>query len=299
MFTSSGLLPAALFFLAATGANGFSVTTSKSQVRVKENEGTDLTCSYSADFGADARVEWKFQDLKGSMTYVIFNGKPTASYATRVEKYGNNMRFSTVTRKDNGMYDCEVSGNGKFGEARVNLVVLVPPAPPLCRVPSSVTTGKTAFLSCYDEVGSPSPTYRWYKNGVLLPPDPSKIAGFQNATYVLNQEKGNLEFPKVSKMDSGQYYCEAVNDVGPPQSCKPMNMEVRDPNTGGIVAAVIIVLLLLALLGFGIWYAYKKGYLPKKSESKSKPNVVYQPPSLYGGGEEEDGDFKQKSSFVV
>lgn len=39
--------------------------------------GTDLTCSYSADFGADARVEWKFQDLKGSLTYVIFDGKPT------------------------------------------------------------------------------------------------------------------------------------------------------------------------------------------------------------------------------
>ena len=37
-----------------------------------------------------------------------------------------------------------------------------------------------------------------------------------------------------------------------------------DLNTGGIVAGVIIFLLLLALLGFGIWYAYKKGYLPSK-----------------------------------
>ncbi|XP_068187335.1 F11 receptor, tandem duplicate 1 [Antennarius striatus] len=298
MFVRGGLVSVVVFLLATTGVIGFSVTTSKPEVRVRENEGTDLTCSYSADFGANARVEWKFQDLKGSMTYVIFNGKTTSSYADRVQTYGNNLRFSTVTRKDNGAYDCEVSGNGKFGEARVNLVVLVPPAAPLCRIPSSVTTGKTAFLSCYDEVGSPAPTYRWYKNGVLLPPDPSKIAGFQNATYILNPQKGNLEFPKVSKMDSGQYYCEAVNDAGPPQSCKAMTMEVRDPNTGGIVAAVIIVLLLLALLAFGIWYAYKKGYLPRKSESKSKPNVVYQPPSLYGG-EDEDGDFKQKSSFVV
>lgn len=37
-----------------------------------------------------------------------------------------------------------------------------------------------------------------------------------------------------------------------------------DVNTGGIVAGVIVALLLLALLGFGIWYAHKKGYLPSE-----------------------------------
>lgn len=39
--------------------------------------GGDLHCSYSADFGSDVRVEWKFQDLKGTQSYVIYNGKPT------------------------------------------------------------------------------------------------------------------------------------------------------------------------------------------------------------------------------
>lgn len=39
--------------------------------------------------------------------------------------FGNgNLRFSKVTRKDNGVYDCEVSGNGQFGETRVKLTVL-------------------------------------------------------------------------------------------------------------------------------------------------------------------------------
>lgn len=294
----SALVSVSLFLFAATGVCGFSVTTSTKSVRVKENDGTDLQCSYSADFGSNARVEWKFNDAKGSMAYVFYDGKPTASYANRVTMYNSNLRFTKVTRKDNGMYDCEVSGNGKFGEARVTLTVLVPPSPPLCRVPSSVTTGKLALLSCHDSDGSPAPTYNWYKGGTLLPPEPSKIAGFKNATYRLNINNGNLEFPSVTKMDSGEYYCEAVNDAGPPQRCKAAKMEVRDLNTGGIVAGVIIVLLLLALLGFGLWYANKKGYLPKKSESKPKSNVVYQPSSL-NGGDEEDGDFKQKSSFVV
>ena len=42
--------------------------------------GADLYCTPSADFGADARVEWKFRDMKGSTTYVIFDGKPTSKY---------------------------------------------------------------------------------------------------------------------------------------------------------------------------------------------------------------------------
>ncbi|XP_062261867.1 F11 receptor, tandem duplicate 1 [Platichthys flesus] len=294
----SGLLPVALFLYAATGVRGFVVSTSTPDVRAKENEGADLKCTYSGDFGAGARVEWKFNDLKGSQAYVVFDGKPTSPYSTRVTMYGTNIRFTKLTRDDNGVYDCEVSGNGQFGEARVKLTVEVPPSAPLCRIPSSVTTGKKAMLTCHDSAGSPPPQYRWFKDSTLLPPEPQKIAAFKNYTYLLNTDDGSLEFARAAKMDSGTYFCEAFNNVGAPQRCKAVKMEVRDLNTGGIVAGVIIFLLLLALLGFGIWYAHKKGYLPKKSESKPKPNVVYQPPSLYGG-EEEDRDFKQKSSFVV
>lgn len=38
--------------------------------------------------------------------------------------HGSNLRFSTVTRKDNGAFDCEVSGNTQFGEVQVKLTVL-------------------------------------------------------------------------------------------------------------------------------------------------------------------------------
>ncbi|XP_069395584.1 F11 receptor, tandem duplicate 1 isoform X2 [Paralichthys olivaceus] len=290
-----GLLPLALFLCAATGVRGFTVTTSNADVRVKENDGADLKCTYSGDFGSNARVEWKFKDLKGSQSYVIFDGKPTTPYAGRVTLYDGNLRFTKMTRVDNGVYDCEVSGNGHFGEVRVKVTVEVPPSAPLCRIPTSVTTGKTAMLTCHDSVGSPPPKYRWYKDTTLLPPDPHKIAGFKNYTYKLNPENGNLEFVRAAKIDSGSFFCEAFNDAGPPQRCKTVKMEVRDLNTGGIVAGVLVFLLLLALLALGIWYAHKKGYLPS---NKPKPNVVYQPPSLYGG-EDEDRDFKQKSSFVV
>lgn len=68
----------------------------------------------------------------------------------------------------------------------------MPPSPPVCKIPSSVTTGKTASLDCRDDDGSPPPTYKWYKNGVPLPAEPSKISGYQNATYVMNMSLGSL-----------------------------------------------------------------------------------------------------------
>ncbi|CAG02884.1 unnamed protein product, partial [Tetraodon nigroviridis] len=252
---------AAAFLLSATGVCGFSVTTEKSEVEVGENNGVDLTCTYSADFGPNARVEWKFKNLQGSQVYVVFDGKPTEPYSSRLTMYNSNLRFSKVTRKDNGVFDCEVSGNGQFQEVRVTLTVLVPPSPPVCNIPSSVTTGGRATLDCNDPDGSPPPTYRWYKNGVPLPADPSKISGYQNATYSLDTELGKLTYSKTSLSDSGEYFCEAVNKAGPAQRCRAVKMEVRDLNTGGIVAGVIVALLLLALLVFGIWYANKKGYL--------------------------------------
>ncbi|XP_061595870.1 F11 receptor, tandem duplicate 1 [Cololabis saira] len=259
---------ALLFLGAATGASGFTVTTDTPNVRVKENEGADMRCSYSADFGPNPRLEWKFKDKKGSQTYVVFDGKLTESYSSRVSLYsGSNLRFSKVTRADNGEYACEVSSSkSQFSEGTVMLTVLVPPSVPLCKIPQSATTGKGAYLSCSDGEGSPPPTYRWYKDGTLLPTDPTRIAAFRNATYNLNPKSGNLEFSSVAQTDSGEYHCEAVNDAGPPQRCKAVRMEVRDMNTGGIVAGVIVALLLLGLLIFGVWYANKKGYLPKKSE---------------------------------
>lgn len=293
-----GLVSLALFHYTATGVWAFSVTTSTPDVEGNPNDSKLLSCQYTADFGNDVRVEWKFKDLKGSQTYVYYDKAITEQFAPRVKFLDGNLRFEQLLPKDSGVYDCEVSGNGKFGEARVKLTVLVPPAVPMCKVPSSVTTGKQAVLTCQDSVGSPPPTYTWYKDGVALPTDPKTMVGFKNLTYNLLPATGKLEFGKASKIDTGSYYCVAKNKAGTSQQCRTTKMEVRDLNTGGIVAGVIIFLLLLALLGFGIWYAYKKGYIPKKTDTP-KSNVVYQPPSVYGGGEEDDGDFKQKSSFVV
>ncbi|XP_048043667.1 F11 receptor, tandem duplicate 1 [Megalobrama amblycephala] len=285
--------------LSVTGLHAaFTVTVANPSVKVKENEGVDLKCSYTADFGATPRVEWKFKDLKGSQSFIYFDNKPTAQYENRITVYNGGLRFEKVTRADTGDYDCEVSGNGGYDEKTIKLTVLVPPSKPVSRIPSSVTTGSNVLLTCFDNVGSPPPTYKWYKDNTPLPDDPSKFPTFKNLTYKMNVFNGNLEFPSVSKLDIGSYFCEANNGEGAPQRSDAVQMDVRDLNVGGIVAGVIVALLAVGLILFALWFATKKGYMPKMKESKPKTQAVYTQPRA-DEGDDGDGEFRQKSSFVV
>jgi len=142
----------------------------------------------------------------------------------------------------------------------------VPVNVPVCRIPTSVTTKAKAELTCFDKVGSPPPTYKWYKGSTPLPENPKQFPAFQNATYRINSMNGNLvshcsrsslplrsfatnqggqstrrihvnmrvlcdplqEFSTTTKSDTGSYYCEASNGVGPPQKCKAVTMEIRE-----------------------------------------------------------------------
>ncbi|XP_066516676.1 F11 receptor, tandem duplicate 1 [Hoplias malabaricus] len=279
-----------------TGLHAFSATTKSAAVMVPEFSGADLTCSYSADFGAAPRIEWKHRDVWGSQSsFVYYDGKITSQYAGRFTQYSGGLRINSTLRKDTGDYTCEVSGNNGYAEVPIKLTVLVPPSVPVSRIPSSVTTGSRVLLTCFDKDGSPPPTYQWFKDGTPLPEDPSKFPAFKNMTYKMNAQNGNLDFPSVAKTDGGQYYCQAANGQGSPQRGQTVVMEVRDVNTGGIVAGVIVALLAIALLCFGLWYAHKKGYLPKMSQSKPQSSVYTQPTYR----DEDDGEFKQKSSFVV
>uniref|UniRef100_A0A3B1JTU1 Junctional adhesion molecule A n=1 Tax=Astyanax mexicanus TaxID=7994 RepID=A0A3B1JTU1_ASTMX len=250
--------------LQATGLHAFSVSTTTSTVMVNENSGADMTCSFSGDFGATPRVEWKFRDLKGTVSFIYFDGQVTTPFKERFTQYNGGLRISKTVRSDTGDYLCEVSTNGGFASTSIKLTVIVPPAVPVSRIPNSVTTGSNVRMTCFDPEGSPPSTYQWYKDNTPLPEDPSKFPNFKNMTYKMNIQNGNLEFPSVAKTDQGQYFCEASNGKGPAQRGQPVLMQVRDLNTGGIAAGVIVALLAIAALIFGLWYANKKGYLPSK-----------------------------------
>ncbi|KAG9462439.1 hypothetical protein GDO78_014115, partial [Eleutherodactylus coqui] len=224
------------------------------------------------------------------------------SYKNRAQYYPQGLRLRGVTRKDAGEYVCEVSdtSSGSVGYMEVktqlqvqgkedsrrsphggfyalfltSFVSLVPPSVPVARVPTSASIGSSVTLACVENDGFPRPKISWYKNNILMPENPKSNPIFQNTTYTMDPNTGDLTFNPVMQLDSGEYLCEASNANGLQRSTAVF-METYERNVGGIVAAVIIVLLILGLIAFGVWFAYSRGYIGKKTNKK----VIYSQPS--------------------
>ncbi|KAM4662442.1 junctional adhesion molecule A-like [Discoglossus pictus] len=261
---SFGLVLSLIVGSLATGG----VTTPTPEIQVKEGESTDLRCVYPSSL-TNPRVEWKFVS-NDQTSFVFYDGALTAPYKDRAVAYTQGIQLKSITRKDNGDYVCEVTatdanGSPTLGEAKIKLIVLVAPGVPIAQVPTSVTTGSVAQLSCLENNGSPPPTFIWYKNKTPMPENPKTSPAFQNSSYTLNSKTGVLKFDPVQKTDAGEYYCEAGNSQGKEVSAA-VTMSVGDVNIGGIVAAVIIVLLILILIAVGMWFAYSRGYFGKKTK---------------------------------
>nr|AYG86863.1 junctional adhesion molecule B [Salvelinus malma] len=86
-----------------------------------------------------------------------------------------------------------------------------------------------------------------------------------NATYHLNPITGILEFKTVARGDTGQYSCLASNKVGPSKMCEAKHMKIEDVNMAGVVAAVVVICLVIAICGFGGYYAHRNGYFSSES----------------------------------
>ncbi|XP_074836789.1 junctional adhesion molecule A [Carettochelys insculpta] len=260
-------------------------------IQVPENDPIEIPCA--AYVSGTPRIEWKFQ--KGSSIVLFYyDSKFTDPYKDRAQYTPTGIRFTSVTRKDTGKYICQVLGSsGQLSESEVNLVVKVAPSTPVAKVPTSVTIGNKAVLTCTESEGSPPPTFQWYRDNVLMPSNPKMSPTFRNSSYTIDPETGVLTIEPVTSFDTGEYSCEASNGVGAAQKSQPTHLEATEVNVGGIVAAVVVLVLLLALLAFGIWFAYSRGFFSKRRGSTNK-QVIYSQPS-----NRSDGEFKQTSSFLV
>ncbi|XP_012495051.1 PREDICTED: junctional adhesion molecule A [Propithecus coquereli] len=283
-----------LFILAILCSLGRSnVYIPEPEVKVAENSPVTLSCSYTGF--SSPRVEWKF--VRGDTTSLVcYNNKITASYEDRVTFSPSGITFRSVTRKDTGTYTCMVSeeGGNNYGEGSINLIVLVPPSKPTVNIPSSATIGSRAVLTCSESDGSPPSEYYWFKDGVQMPTDPKTNRAFSNSSYILDPQSGELVFEPVSAFDTGEYSCQAQNEVKVSERSDAVRMEAVEVNVGAIVAAVIVSLLLLGALIFAIWFAYTRGYCDRAKKGTSSKKVIYSQPSARS-----EGEFKQTSSFLV
>ncbi|XP_036059094.1 junctional adhesion molecule B [Onychomys torridus] len=267
-------------------ANGFSASKDHHQeVTVIEYHEAILACK-TPKKTTSSRLEWK--KLGQGVSLVYYQQALQGDFKDRAEMIDFNIRIKNVTRNDAGKYRCEVSAPSEQGqnlqEDTVTLEVLVAPAVPSCEVPTSVMSGSVVELRCQDGEGNPAPEYTWFKDGTSL-------LGKHNSSYTMNTKSGILQFNMVSKMDSGEYHCEARNSVGY-RSCPGKRMQVDVLNISGIIAAVVVVAFVISVCGLSVCYAQRKGYFSKET-SFQKGGPASKATTM------SENDFKHTKSFII
>ncbi|XP_053170620.1 junctional adhesion molecule 2A isoform X3 [Scomber japonicus] len=258
-------LPIVILLMQCSPSVPVIVSSKQHKVEVREFLDAVLSCEFRTERDQNPRIEWK---KKGKdVSFVYFDGSFKGPFEGRATIAGATVTLKRVTQEDAGEYRCEISAPNdsvNLGETNVTLKVLVPPHTPSCEIPSSAVTGSVVQLRCRDQQSIPPATYSWYKDD--QPMSPARRA---NATYVINQYTGILEFKTVAKEDTGTYRCKATNGVGPAKTCEGKRMTIEDVNVTAVVAAVVVVCLVIVVLGCGGYLLHRNGFFSPGHRGRS------------------------------
>uniref|UniRef100_A0A8C4VSP8 Glycoprotein A33 n=1 Tax=Gopherus evgoodei TaxID=1825980 RepID=A0A8C4VSP8_9SAUR len=238
-----------LFFISLSlvlvTAQALTVNTRVKEVKVAQGTNATLPCEFqtsvtpsNADFVTWSKmpqeVNHKMHErVLGMMEMWISRGlRPSLICDVSITLRG-------VTMADNGTYRCTVQLRDELpsASAKIDLLVLVAPSKPECKVIGTSEYGQTISLTCNSELGSPKPEYTWQSFSVLNQPRPMVSASGQQITL-----------KNVSADTSGFYICTATNSVG--QEFCNMTVSILPPSMnialyagviGGIVAAIIVI----------------------------------------------------------
>ncbi|XP_035267603.1 glycoprotein A33 (transmembrane), paralog a isoform X1 [Anguilla anguilla] len=269
-----------LILALVSAAAGLQVTTPKPLYEVARGDNVTLVCNFkpAKDQNPFVMVSWSIlPETVGEKT------SPVATYFSLPEEtvditpeFENRISMRTnlvsktselvitgVTMLENKVFECDVKIPGDDTgvlAATTQLVVLVAPSKPICKVEGKTEYGQDITLSCMSKEGSPVPTYTWKRFSVQNQPAPFP----PKAT----EAKGLLSLFNVSMETSGFYVCTSANKIRS-ASCN-MTLSVLPPSmnigsTAGIIGGCVAALLLLAII------VYCCCCRKKKNEDKEYP----------------------------
>ncbi|XP_012584819.1 PREDICTED: endothelial cell-selective adhesion molecule isoform X2 [Condylura cristata] len=212
-------------------------------------------------------LQQKGKDQEQVLAYIrgATISKPGVSLVYSMPSQNVSLKLQGLREKDSGSYYCSVNvqdSQGKVGDHRTSrtleLNVLVPPAPPSCRVLGVPRVGTNVTLSCRSPRSKPDAQYQWER------PPPSPQVFFPP---VLDAFRGSLNLTNLSTSMSGVYVCKAHNDVGSAR-CN-VTLEVSTgPGSGVVAGAVVGTLLGLGLL-VGLVLLYQRRRQGKALEERA------------------------------
>ncbi|NXA35167.1 GPA33 protein, partial [Eudromia elegans] len=146
--------------------------------------------------------------------------------------------------EDNGTFSCSVRlrNDPPRQTAFMDLLVLVAPSKPECKIVGTAEYWQTINLTCISHEGSPAPTYAWQSYDVQNQPRSLQAPGGTGQQLTLKN---------ISADTSGFYICTSSNRVGkefcnitlsvmPPS----MNIALYAGIIGGVVAAIVVISVL-------------------------------------------------------
>ncbi|XP_028937207.1 cell surface A33 antigen isoform X2 [Ornithorhynchus anatinus] len=237
---------------ACRSARAIHVDTPVKLVKAARGGSADLPCTFqtSADklYGF---IKWDKPLENPSEKVIIWTFHPESSnfgpkFLNRVNFTGNSkneasIRIGPLNMEDNGTYECSLSLFGDLDgqdQAKMELIVLVPPSKPDCAIQGEAVLGNDVELTCHSREGSPAPKYTWKSFNILNEPRP--ITGPTTGQ--------SISLKNISTETSGYFICTATNEVGD-EFCN-ITLAVRPPSmnialyagiAGGMVAALIVL----------------------------------------------------------
>ncbi|XP_033957605.2 cell adhesion molecule CEACAM5-like isoform X1 [Pseudochaenichthys georgianus] len=172
------------------------------------------------------------------------------------------LSFSSLSKDHTGGYSCIISNPLSSEEAKYSMIVNYGPETVQITGPSQIHVGGTFKLTC-SAASVPTANYTWTLNGTVK---------HNSAVFY----KNNSELS-----DSGNYFCEAINDITGRKSSAVHELTVtHEPGpvqsgcSGGCIAGIVIgVLVVLGVVAAIVWYFlwYKKKQ--KKERSAGNTNT--------------------------
>ncbi|XP_017379542.1 endothelial cell-selective adhesion molecule [Cebus imitator] len=221
-------------------------------------------------------VMWFFQLKEENEEQVLayINGATTSkrgvSLVYSMPSRNVSLRLKGLQEKDSGPYSCSVNVQDKEGTSRgysiktLELNVLVPPAPPSCRLLGVPRVGANVTLSCQSPRSKPAAEYQWDRQL------PSFQTFFAPALDII---RGSLSLTNLSSSMSGIYVCKAHNEVGTAQ-CN-VTLEVSTgPGAAVVSGAVVGTLVGLGLLAGLVLLYHRRGKALEEPANDIKEDAI-------------------------
>ncbi|XP_025939216.1 cell surface A33 antigen [Apteryx mantelli] len=238
-----------IFSAVLVTVHALTVETPVKKVEVARGKNATLPCNFNteASIGAGDFTIWRKINSADDAVIRYFDGlvQYGKGYENRIQFTGDvnkgdiSITINAAIMEDNGTFTCSVRlrNDPPRQTALMDLLVLVAPSKPECKIVGTAEYGQTINLTCISHEGSPKPTYAWQSYDV------------QNQLRSLQTPEGEqLTLKNVSADTSGFYICTSSNRVGK-ESCNitvsvvppSMNIALYAGIIGGGVAAIIVI----------------------------------------------------------